>query len=124
MSTGTSGRRPYRSPRRTAQAGATRAAILDAARTAFLEAGYVQSVGSNTGQNYELDAISACIVGGVSFAGGVGTVAGVVIGSIILTAINFSLIFLQINPYVQYIVRGLIIIIAVSIDVRKYIAKK
>lgn len=91
---------------------------------AFLEAARVQSVGANFGLNYELDAISACVIGGVSFSGGVGTIAGVVIGSILLQAINYSLIFLGVNAYIQYIVRGLIIILAVAIDVRKYIAKK
>ena len=91
---------------------------------AFLETARVQSVGANTGINYELDAISACVIGGVSFSGGVGTIAGVVIGSVILQAINYSLYFLGVNAYLQYIIRGLIIILAVAIDVRKYIAKK
>jgi methyl-galactoside transport system permease protein len=91
---------------------------------AFLEAGRIQSVGANTGINYELDAISACVIGGVSFSGGVGTIAGVVIGAIILQAINYSLVFLGVNAYYQYIIRGLIIVIAVAIDVRKYLAKK
>ncbi len=90
----------------------------------FLEAARIQSVGANTGINYELDAISACVIGGVSFSGGVGTIAGVVIGSIILQAINYSLFFLGVNAYLQYIIRGLIIILAVAIDVRKYVAKK
>ncbi|MDL2327689.1 beta-methylgalactoside transporter [Ruminococcaceae bacterium OttesenSCG-928-A11] len=92
--------------------------------SAFLEAARVQSVGSQTGFNYEMDAISACVIGGVSFNGGVGTIIGVVIGSIILQAINYSLYFLQVNAYYQYIIRGLIIIIAVAIDVRKYVVKK
>lgn len=92
--------------------------------SAFLETARVQSVGANTGINYELDAISACVIGGVSFSGGVGTITGVVIGSIILQAINYSLYFLGVNAYLQYIIRGLIIILAVAIDVRKYIAKK
>ncbi len=91
---------------------------------AFLEAARITSVGANTGINYETDAISACVVGGVSFSGGVGTIQGVVIGAVILQAINYSLQFLGVNPYLQYVVRGLIIILAVAIDVRKYIAKK
>ena len=90
----------------------------------YLEAARITSVGANTGINYETDAISACVVGGVSFSGGVGTIQGVVIGAIILQAINYSLQFLGVNPYLQYVVRGLIIILAVAIDVRKYIAKK
>ncbi|MBC8588983.1 galactose/methyl galactoside ABC transporter permease MglC [Paratissierella segnis] len=90
----------------------------------FLEAARIGSATSITGQNYELDAIAACVVGGVSFSGGVGTIPGVLIGSIILQFINYGLNFIQVNPYLQIIVKGLIIIVAVSIDVRKYIEKK
>lgn len=91
---------------------------------AFLEAGRIQSVNTGTGLNYDLDAISGCVIGGVSFAGGVGTIPGVIIGVVILQVINYSLNFLGVNPYLQYIIKGLMIIIAVSIDVRKYISKK
>lgn len=92
--------------------------------SAFLETARITSVGANTGLNYELDAISACVVGGVSFSGGVGTIQGVFIGAIILQAINYSLQFLGVNPYLQYIIRGLIIVLAVSIDVRKTLVRK
>ena len=92
--------------------------------SAYLEAARITACGANTGINYETDAISACVVGGVSFSGGVGTIQGVVIGAVLLQAINYSLNFLGVNPYLQYVVRGLIIILAVSIDVRKYIEKK
>jgi methyl-galactoside transport system permease protein len=91
---------------------------------AFLEAGRVQSVTTSTGLNYDLDAISGCVIGGVSFTGGVGTIPGVLIGVIILQVINYSLYYLEVNAYLQYIIKGLIIIMAVAIDVRKYIAKK
>ncbi len=91
---------------------------------AYLEAGRVQSVTTVTGLNYELDAISACVIGGVSFSGGVGTIPGVIIGVIILQVINYALYYLTVNPYLQYIIKGLIIILAVSIDVRKYLKKK
>jgi methyl-galactoside transport system permease protein len=91
---------------------------------AFLEAGRVQSVTTATGLNYELDAISGCVIGGVSFTGGVGTIPGVLIGVVILQVINYSLYYLGVNAYYQYIIKGLIIILAVAIDVRKYIAKK
>ena len=90
----------------------------------FLEAARITAVGANTGLNYETDAISAVVVGGVSFSGGVGTIQGVVIGAVIMQAIVYALNFLGVNPYIQYIIRGLIIILAVSIDVRKYIVKK
>ncbi len=91
---------------------------------AFLEAGRVQSVTTSTGLNYELDAISGCVIGGVSFTGGVGTIPGVLLGVIILQVINYSLYYLGVNAYLQYIIKGVIIIMAVAIDVRKYIAKK
>lgn len=91
---------------------------------AYLEAGRIQSVTTATGANYELDAISGCVIGGVSFSGGVGTVPGILLGVIILQVINYSLYYLGINAYMQYIIKGLIIVLAVAIDVRKYIAKK
>lgn len=90
----------------------------------FLEAARIQSCNASTGTNYELDAISACVIGGVSFSGGVGTIPGVVVGILLLVTINFILAFMGINAYFQYIIRGLIIIIAVAIDVRKYIVRK
>jgi methyl-galactoside transport system permease protein len=91
---------------------------------AFLEAGRVQSVTTATGLNYDLDAISGCVIGGVSFTGGVGTIPGVLMGVIILQVINYSLYYLGVNAYFQYIIKGLIIIMAVAIDVRKYVSKK
>ena len=91
---------------------------------AFLEAGRIQSVTTATGTNYDLDAISACVIGGVSFNGGVGTIPGILIGVVILQVINYSLYYLGVNAYLQYIIKGLIIVLAVAIDVRKYIAKK
>ncbi|MBC7088011.1 MAG: galactose/methyl galactoside ABC transporter permease MglC [Tissierellales bacterium] len=90
----------------------------------FLEVARIGSATSITGQNYELDAIAACVVGGVSFSGGVGTIPGVLIGAVLLQFINYGLNFIGVNPYLQIIIKGLIIIIAVSIDVRKYIEKK
>ena len=90
----------------------------------FLEAGRIGSTTSNTGINYELDAISACVVGGVSFSGGIGTIPGVLIGTVILQFINYGLNYVGISPYFQYIIKGLIIILAVSIDTRKYLDKK
>lgn len=89
-----------------------------------LEAARVGSATNNTGNMYELDAIAACVVGGVSFTGGIGTVGGIVIGVLIFQVINYGLAFIGINPYMQFIIKGLIIIIAVAIDNRKYIRKK
>ncbi len=90
----------------------------------MLEAGRVGSATNNLGFMYELDAIAACVVGGVSFAGGVGTVLGVVTGVIIFTVINYGLTYIGVNPYWQYIIKGSIIILAVAIDSLKYAKKK
>lgn len=90
----------------------------------FLEAARAGSTTTSTGFNYELDAISACVVGGVSFTGGIGTIPGVLIGAVLLQVINYGLNFIGVTAYWQYIIRGLIIIVAVSLDVRKYLAKK
>ncbi len=90
----------------------------------LLEAGRIGSATNNLGFMYELDAIAACVVGGVSFAGGVGTVAGVVTGVIIFTVINYGLTYIGVNPYWQYIIKGGIIIFAVALDSLKYSRKK
>lgn len=89
-----------------------------------LEAARVGTATNNTGNMYELDAIAACVVGGVSFTGGVGTIAGIVTGVLIFQVINYGLTFIGVSPYLQYIIKGLIIITAVAIDTRKYIKKK
>jgi len=90
----------------------------------MLEAGRIGSATNNLGFMYELDAIAACVVGGVSFAGGVGTVAGVVTGVLIFTVINYGLTYIGVNPYWQYIIKGGIIIFAVALDSLKYSRKK
>ena len=89
-----------------------------------LEAARVGSATNNTGNMYELDAIAACVVGGVSFSGGIGTIGGIVIGVLIFQVINYGMAFIGVSPYLQYIIKGLIIITAVAIDTRKYIKKK
>jgi methyl-galactoside transport system permease protein len=89
-----------------------------------LEAARIGTATNNTGNMYELDAISACIVGGLSFSGGIGTVGGIVTGVLIFQVIAYGLSFIGVNPYLQFIIKGLIIITAVAIDSRKYIKKK
>lgn len=90
----------------------------------MLEGGRIGSATNNLGFMYELDAIAACVVGGVSFAGGVGTIIGVVTGVLIFTVINYGLTYIGVNPYWQYIIKGSIIILAVAIDSLKYAKKK
>ena len=89
-----------------------------------LEAARIGTATNNTGNMYELDAISACIVGGLSFSGGIGTISGIVTGVLIFQVIAYGLSFIGVNPYLQYIIKGLIIITAVAIDTQKTIKKK
>ncbi len=90
----------------------------------LLEAGRIGSATNNLGFLYELDAIAACVVGGVSFAGGVGSIMGVVTGVLIFTIINYGMTYIGINPYWQFIIKGGIIIFAVALDSMKYADKK
>ena len=73
-----------------------------------------------TAVGMELDAIAAVTVGGISHAGGVGTVGGMVIGIFTMGLINYGMSFMAISPHYQFVVKGLIIIVAVFFDMRKY----
>lgn len=78
----------------------------------------------NTAMGYELDAIAASTIGGVSTTGGIGTVPGVLVGVFVFELMKIALQFTGIDSSYTYVVQGLVIILAVSIDIRKYIAKK
>ncbi|MGE4464784.1 galactose/methyl galactoside ABC transporter permease MglC [Sphaerochaeta sp.] len=94
------------------------------ALSGVLEAARTGGATNNYGNGYELDAIASCVVGGVSTTGGVGTVSGVIAGVIIFSFINYGLTFIGVNPYWQNIIKGVIIVAAVSFDIRKYVQKK
>ena len=76
------------------------------------------------GQGWETDAIAACVVGGVSFTGGIGKISGVVVGVLIFTALTYSLTILGIDTNLQFIFSGIIILVAVTLDCLKYVQKK
>jgi len=90
----------------------------------FIEAARIGSNSPATGLNAELDAIAACVIGGVSFLGGVGKISGIITGVILLQIISVALQWLGVSGDVQYIIKGGIILVAVAIDMRKYLAKK
>ncbi|MCD8021585.1 MAG: beta-methylgalactoside transporter [Lachnospiraceae bacterium] len=92
--------------------------------TGFIESARIGSNSATTGQNYECDAIAACVIGGVSFVGGTGKISGIVLGVFLLRIIFVALNFLSINTNYQYIIKGLIILVACSIDMRKYLTRK
>lgn len=76
------------------------------------------------GQGWETDAIAACVVGGVSFTGGIGKISGVVVGVLIFTALTYSLTILGIDTNLQFVFSGIIILVAVTLDCLKYVQKK
>ena len=79
---------------------------------------------ASMGSGYELEAIAGCTIGGVSTTGGIGTIPGILIGVLVFEVLKIILQFLGVNPYYNYIAQGLVIVVAVALDVRKYIAKK
>lgn len=86
----------------------------------------IRMIGSGSaayGQGWEMDAIAACVVGGVSFTGGIGKISGVVVGVLIFTALTYSLTILGIDTNLQFVFSGIIILIAVTLDCLKYVRK-
>ncbi len=91
----------------------------------WLECARMFGSGSATyGQGWEMDAIAACVVGGVSFTGGIGKISGVVVGVITFTALTYALTVLGIDANLQFVFSGIIIMIAVTLDCLKYVRKK
>lgn len=76
------------------------------------------------GQGWEMNAIAACVVGGVSFTGGIGKISGVVVGVGIFTALTYALTILGIDTNLQFVFSGIIILVAVTLDCLKYVQKK
>ena len=90
----------------------------------FFEATRVAVGNPSTGTGTELDAIAACVVGGISFSGGVGKVSGAVIGTLIFTALTYCLTYIGFDANMQFIFKGAIIMAAVCLDSLKYLKKK
>ena len=88
-------------------------------RRSVLEAARTGGASSRYGELYELDAIAACVVGGVSTAGGIGRVRGIVAGVLVFSVISYGLTFIGINPFWQRIIKGVIIIGAVAFDMAR-----
>ena len=87
----------------------------------------LRMVGSGSaayGQGWDMDAIAACVVGGVSFTGGIGKISGVVVGVLIFTSLTYALTILGIDTNLQFVFEGIIILTAVTLDCLKYVQKK
>lgn len=80
--------------------------------TARLNAG-----ASSAGESAEMDAIAACVIGGASLSGGVGTVVGAVIGALVMTSLDNGMSLLNTENFWQYIIKGMILLAAVCVDI-------
>jgi methyl-galactoside transport system permease protein len=78
----------------------------------------------NTGLSYEMEAIAACTIGGVSVTGGRGKVSSAFIGVAVFEFLKTALQFLGVDANAQYIAIGVVIFIAISLDIRKYVVRK
>ena len=90
----------------------------------FLMTGKSGGASASMGTSYELEAIAGCTIGGVSTTGGIGTVGGILIGVLVFELLKIILQFVGADPNFNYIVQGLVVITAVAMDIRKYVAKK
>jgi D-xylose transport system permease protein len=81
-------------------------------------AGYVGSGTTGAGQGYELDVIAACILGGTSTLGGEGTVFGAIVGALIIQSLSNGMQMMNLQPYWQYGVKGLVLVLAVYADMQ------
>lgn len=90
----------------------------------FVEGVRSGSVAANTGLNAECDAIAACVIGGVSFVGGTGSISGIILGVFVLRIIFVALTMLGVDSSSLYIIKGAIILCACALDMRKYLVKK
>jgi inositol transport system permease protein len=85
----------------------------------MIVAGRIGSGNPQLGTGAELDAITAAVIGGTSFSGGVGTVWGTIVGALIIGSLNTGLDLLNVSPFMQQVVKGAIIVLAIIIDERK-----
>ena len=92
--------------------------------TGFIEGARIGSNSATTGLNYELDAIAACVIGGVSFVGGIGKISGIILGVVMLKLIFTGLTFLGMSANMTYIIKGLVILVACAIDMSMYLVRK
>ena len=90
----------------------------------FVEAARVGGPGASCGSNAELDAVAACLMGGLSVKGGAGGIGGVVIGVILLQTISLCCQWMAISANAVYIIKGIVIFLAVVLDMLRWKFKK
>ncbi len=90
----------------------------------FLLTAKTGSAAVSAGTGYELEAIAAATIGGVSTTGGVGTVPGILVGVIVFELLKTCLQFLGITPEMTNVIQGIVIVVAVAMDIRKTMRKR
>lgn len=85
--------------------------------TSWISMARLSAANPNAGLNYELDAISACIVGGVSAYGGSGSVFGMIVGATLIGVINMGMSLMNVDPNWQKVVKGLVLLAAVVFEI-------
>ena len=86
--------------------------------TGFMQTSYSGASTTTVGDLMELDAIAACVIGGVSLKGGRGTVLGVLFGALIMACLLNGMTLLAVSPEFKFIARGAVLSLAVWMDVR------
>ncbi len=76
----------------------------------------LDSATPNAGLSYELDSIAAVIIGGTSLNGGRGTIMGTVLGCLIIGVLNNGLVLLEVSPFWQQVIKGVVILVVVAVD--------
>jgi D-xylose transport system permease protein len=86
--------------------------------TGFMQTAYAGSSTTTVGDLMELDAVAACVIGGVSLRGGRGTVLGVLLGALIIACLLNGMTLMSVPPERKFIARGVVLILAVWMDMR------
>jgi ribose transport system permease protein len=89
------------------------------ALSGLIAAARLYSAQPTTGEDFAMDAIAATILGGTSIAGGVGTIAGTIVGALIIGILSNGMNLLSITSYYQMIVKGGMILLAILLDVNR-----
>ena len=84
---------------------------------AVVSTGYMNSALPQAGNLFEMDAIAACYIGGVSASGGIGSIIGVIVGGLVMSAINNGMSLMNLGTHYQYVVKALILLLAVFYDI-------
>lgn len=101
-------------PKETLKLYVLHAVIVATAAMVYL--GRLNSATTNGGNGYEFTAITGCVVGGTAITGGRGTVIGAVVGTMVMAALDNGMSLMNLDPSLQYVVRGAVLLFAISLD--------